>query len=128
MAVWQAEISLKTFKTNLSCKVLISYISVKDDPLGYHFWWQKVAGAYNFGPTSGKWAYWRSGIILSRTTDMSNPITTQTINHLIVMNDVPVRFAETVAPGTMLVGTGYHFTTNEEVNWEMRFPTRANNK
>lgn len=123
MAVWQAEISLKTFRTDLSCKVLISYVSVENDALGIHFWWQKVAGRYNFGPASGKWAYWRTGILLSRTTDLSNPLTKEKVNHLLVLNDVPTRFAEKVSPGSILTGTGYHFTTNEEVNWEMRFPT-----
>jgi len=123
MAVWQALIEIETINTKLSCRVLISYISVKDNALGINFWWQKIAGRYNFGPDSGKWAYWREGILLSRTTDMSNPLVKTNVNHLLVLNHVPLRFAEKVAPGTMLVGTGYHFTTNEEIGWEMRFPT-----
>lgn len=124
MAVWQAEISIETIKTKISCKVMISYMAVKNEAgLGEHLWWQKVAGRYNFGQTSGKWAYWREGILLSRTTDMSNPITMQAINHLLVLNHVPPRFAEQLSPEKMLVGTGYHFTTNEEIGWEMRFPT-----
>lgn len=54
---------------------------------------------------------------------MSNPLVKEKVNHLLVLNDVPVRFAEKVAPGNFLVGTGYHFTNNEEIGWEMRFPT-----
>jgi hypothetical protein len=123
MAAWQAEISIETFRTKLSCKVLISYIAVTNDGLGDHLWWQKIAGRYNFGPDSGKWAYFRSGIILSRTTDMNNPLVKEKVNHLLVLNDVPTRFAEKVSPGNFLVGTGYHYMTNGEIGWEMRFPT-----
>lgn len=50
MAVWQAQIEIETINTKLSCRVLISYISVKDNALGMNFWWQKIAGRYNFGP------------------------------------------------------------------------------
>lgn len=123
MAVWQIETTITTINTNLSCTVMIGYVS-DDSPLGNHFWWQKVAGRYEFGQKSGKWAYWRDGLILSRTNNTNDPLFSQHANLLLVLSLVPRNFAEKLLPLEIIRGFGRHYTTNEDISWEMKFPTR----
>ncbi len=82
-----------------------------------------VWGRYSFGPATGNWAYFGNGIGIARTNDMNHPYFTQVGNVLLVLNDVPERFAEQVTPETTLNGIGRHFMTKEEITWEMRYPT-----
>ncbi len=122
MAVWQIETTITTINTNLSCTVMIGYVS-DDSRFGNHLWWQKVAGRYQFGPKSGKWAYWRNGILLSRTTNVNDPLFKLPANLLLVLGGISPGFAEKLLPLEILRGFGRHYTTNEDISWEMRFPT-----
>ncbi|HMS41838.1 MAG TPA: hypothetical protein PKE69_16525 [Pyrinomonadaceae bacterium] len=123
MKVWQIETTVTTVNTNLSCTVMTAYVSDGSD-LGSHFWWQKVVGRYEFGPQSGKWAYWRDGILLARTTNQDDPLVHQHTNLLLVLSIVPRNFAEKLLPLEIIRGFGRHYTTNEPISWEMKFPTR----
>ena len=123
MAIWQIETTVTTINTNLSCTVMLGYVSDGSD-LGYHHWWQRVAGRYRLGPRSGWWAYFGNGIILSRTTDMNNPLVELAVNHLLVLSGVSQNFAEKMLSLEIIRGFGRHFTTNEDISWEMKFPTR----
>ncbi len=125
MKVWQIETTVTTINTNLSCTVMIGYVSGGVDPLGSHLWWQKVAGRYEFGPKSGKWSYWRDGILLVRTHNRDDPLVHQNANLLLVLSLVPLNFAEKLLPLEIIRGFGRHYTTNEPISWEMKFPTRA---
>ncbi len=122
MAVWQIETTITTINTNLSCTVMIGYVS-DGSPLGSHLWWQKVAGRYQFGPKSGKWGYWRDGIILTRTANTNDPVFSTSANVLLVLSIVPRNFAEKMLPLEIIRGFGRHYTTNEDISWEMKFPT-----
>jgi hypothetical protein len=124
MKVWQIETTITTVNTNLSCTVMIGYVSNDIDPWENHFWWQKVAGRYEFGPKSGKWSYWRDGLLLVRTRDQDNPLVHQLPNLLLVLSTVPRNFAEKMLPLEIIRGFGRHYTTNEPISWEMKFPTR----
>lgn len=101
--------------------MLFGYVS-DGSPTGNHLWWQKVAGAYRFRPKSGWWAYWRDGLILSRTTNIEDPLFKLPANLLIVVSGVAKRFAEKLFSGEKLSGSGRHYATDEEIIWEMRLP------
>lgn len=122
MTVRQIETTIATTKTDLSCRVMIGYVSSPSSLHGNYLWWQLIAGRYRFGPKSGKWAYWRDGILLSRTTNINDPLFKLPANLLIVLSGVPERFAEKLMPGETLRGAGRHYTNNEELTWQMRLP------
>ncbi len=124
MKVWQIETTVTTVNTNLSCTVMIGYVTDGIDPLGSHFWWQKVAGRYEFGPKSGWWGYWRDGILLARTNNVHDPLFRQHANQLLVLSIVPINFAEKLLPLEIIRGFGRNSTTNEDISWEMKFPSR----
>jgi len=89
------------------------------------FWWLKVWGRLPIGPEAGDWGYAGNGIILARTTDTNLPVFATGSNLLVFLDNVPQRFAERVTPANTLSGEGRLLQTNENVSWEMWYPTRA---
>ena len=121
----QVGCTITTVGTQLSCQLMIGYtVDSKSSFKHRDFWWLKVWGRLAIGPEAGDWAYAGNGIILSRTTDTNNPVFSTGSNALVFLSGVPERFAERVTPANTLGGEGRLLMTNENVRWEMWYPTR----
>jgi hypothetical protein len=117
--------TITTLRTQLSCQVMIGYaIDPKSSFKHRDFWWLKVWGRLPIGPEAGDWGYAGKGIILVRTALGESPVFGTPGNTLVFLEDVPERFAERITPANGLSGKGRLLQTNEEVNWEMWYPTR----
>ena len=121
----QVGCTITTLGTGLSCHLMIGYtVDPKHSFKHRDFWWLKVWGRLPIGPEAGDWGYAGNGIILARTTDTNLPVFATGSNLLVFLDNVPQRFAERVTPANSLNGEGRLLQTNENVSWEMWYPTR----
>ncbi len=122
MAYMQVGCTITTVRTKLSSELMMGYRAEGKKEGGH--WWLQVWGRLLIGTMSGNAMYFDNGILIARTNNADSPIFADRGNILVVLEKVPERYAEKVTPEKTLNGSGKILITNEEVSWEMWYPTR----
>lgn len=121
MSLSQVGCTITTVRTKLSAELMVGYGTHKD--VGTPWWWEKVWGRLNLGLAFGNFAFFGNSLALLRTTNGNSPIFISGANVLVLLDSVPQKFAERVTPENKLSGVGNIFQTNEQITWEMWYPT-----
>jgi hypothetical protein len=113
--------TITTNSTNLSCDIEIGHVRIGNKD-GYYNW-KKIGGRLDLRDEDGNWMYLQNvGVSVCSTADTNNPYFYDDGNYLVVLYNVPDRFAEKLGCGEYFYGDGKITSTNEDVRWKMWYP------
>lgn len=119
--IYRVGCMITSVKSGLECEIEIGHTSKGNDRWAQT--WKRIGGRLDIRDDDGDWMYGsRSSAALVSTALDSDPYWSNPANWLVMMNNVPDRFAEKIGCGDLLVGDGKLFLSEEPIRWKMWFP------
>jgi hypothetical protein len=113
--------TITSINTGLSCDIDIGHSRKGDDRWAQA--WSRIGGQFDLRDDDGDWMYGSGGSIALVSTALdSDPYWHNPANWLVLLQNVPDRFAEKLGCGEYFLGEGRMFLTDEAIRWKMWYP------